>query len=135
VLYADIEAAFDNLAHSAVLERMRARIKGKRVLALVKAFLKAGILTETGNREDTFTGHAIARMYDRRHRGLAAKAGRRMVRLRQLRRLRDAARQWQERHPDAGGIPGCPVAMARMVAELTGNGRPRVQLSAPGARR
>ena len=35
---------------------MRARIKDKRVLALVKAFLKAGVLTETGNQEDTHTG-------------------------------------------------------------------------------
>ena len=35
---------------------MRARIKDKRVLALVKAFLKAGVLTETGDREDTHTG-------------------------------------------------------------------------------
>jgi len=56
VLDADIEAAFDNLAHSAVMARVRARVKDKRVLALVKAFLKAGILTETGNREDTWTG-------------------------------------------------------------------------------
>ncbi len=38
------------------LERIRARIKDKRVLALVKAFLKAGVLTETGDREDTYTG-------------------------------------------------------------------------------
>src|SRR6185437_10781699 len=43
---ADVEAAFDNLAHSALLGRVRARIKDKRVLALVKAFLKAGVLTE-----------------------------------------------------------------------------------------
>ena len=56
VLDADIEAAFDNLSHSAVMDRVRARVKDKRVLALVKAFLKAGILTETGNREDTWTG-------------------------------------------------------------------------------
>jgi RNA-directed DNA polymerase len=58
VLDADIEAAFDNLSHSAALERIRARVKDKRVLALVKAFLKAGILTETGDREDTYTGTA-----------------------------------------------------------------------------
>jgi RNA-directed DNA polymerase len=56
VLDADIEAAFDNLSHSALLERVRARVKDKRVLALVKAFLKAGVLTELGNREDTWTG-------------------------------------------------------------------------------
>jgi RNA-directed DNA polymerase len=56
VLDADIEAAFDNLSHSALLERMRARVKDKRVLALVKAFLKAGVLTEAGGREDTYAG-------------------------------------------------------------------------------
>ena len=56
VLEADIEAGFDEISHSAVLERVRARVKDKRVLALVKAFLKAGILTEAGDREDTYTG-------------------------------------------------------------------------------
>jgi len=56
VLDADIEAAFDNLSHCAVMARVRARVKDKRVLALVKAFVKAGILTETGDREDTHTG-------------------------------------------------------------------------------
>src|SRR5436305_15233042 len=58
VLDADIEAAFDNLSHSAALEPIRARVKDKRVLALVKAFLKAGVLTESGDREDTWTGTA-----------------------------------------------------------------------------
>jgi RNA-directed DNA polymerase len=56
VLDADIEAAFDNVSHSAVLERVRARAKDKRVLALVKAFLKAGVLTELGEHRDTLTG-------------------------------------------------------------------------------
>jgi RNA-directed DNA polymerase len=56
VLDADIEAAFDNLSHSAVMDRVRARVKDKRVLALVKAFLKAGVLTEAGGHRDTLTG-------------------------------------------------------------------------------
>jgi len=56
VLDADIEAAFDNLSHAAVMDRVRARVKDKRVLALVKAFLKAGILTEPGDYQDTHTG-------------------------------------------------------------------------------
>jgi RNA-directed DNA polymerase len=56
VLDADIEAAFDNVSHSAVMERVRARIKDKRVLALVKAFLKAGVITELGEHQDTWTG-------------------------------------------------------------------------------
>jgi RNA-directed DNA polymerase len=56
VLDADIEAAFDNLSHSALLERVRARVKDKRVLALVKAFLTSGVLTEFGEHRDTLTG-------------------------------------------------------------------------------
>jgi RNA-directed DNA polymerase len=56
VLDADIEAAFDNCSHSAVMGRVRAKVKDKRVLALVKAFLKAGIMTETGEYQDTWTG-------------------------------------------------------------------------------
>jgi RNA-directed DNA polymerase len=56
VLDADIEAAFDNVSHPLVMERIRARVKDKRVLALVKAFLRAGVLTELGGHQDTFTG-------------------------------------------------------------------------------
>ena len=56
VLDADVEAAFDNLSHSFVMERVRARVKDKRVLALVKAFLKAGVLTELGGHRETHTG-------------------------------------------------------------------------------
>jgi RNA-directed DNA polymerase len=42
VLDADIEAAFDNCSHPFVMDRVRVRVKDKRVLALVKAFLKSG---------------------------------------------------------------------------------------------
>ena len=56
VLDADIEACFDSIDHAALMDRIRHRVKDKRVLALVKAFLKAGILTELGSREDTHTG-------------------------------------------------------------------------------
>src|SRR6478752_2785429 len=56
VLDADIEACFDSISHSALLDRVRLRVKDKRVLGLVKAFLKAGVLTEFGDREDTHTG-------------------------------------------------------------------------------
>jgi RNA-directed DNA polymerase len=56
VLDADIEACFDRIDHPALLDRMRLRVKDKRVLRLVKAFLKAGILTELGDYEDTRTG-------------------------------------------------------------------------------
>ena len=48
VLEGDIKACFDEISHPALMDRVRARIADKRVLALVKAFLKAGILTEDG---------------------------------------------------------------------------------------
>jgi RNA-directed DNA polymerase len=51
-----VPASFDEIDHTALMDRIRARIKDKRVLALVKAFLKAGILTELGEHQDTHTG-------------------------------------------------------------------------------
>jgi RNA-directed DNA polymerase len=56
VLDADIEACFDSIDHVALMDRVRGRVKDKRVLSLVKAFLKAGILTELGDYQDTGTG-------------------------------------------------------------------------------
>ncbi|MEV6318970.1 group II intron reverse transcriptase/maturase [Streptomyces sp. NPDC051776] len=56
VLDADIEACFDSIDHTALMDRVRDRVKDRRVLQLVKAFLKAGVLTEDNNREDTLTG-------------------------------------------------------------------------------
>ena len=56
MLDADIEACFDNIDHTALMDRVRRRVKDKRVLALVKAFLKAGLLTELGEQQDTATG-------------------------------------------------------------------------------
>lgn len=56
IVEADIEACFDELSHTAILGRVRQRIADKRVLALIKAFLKAGILTEQGSLDQTLTG-------------------------------------------------------------------------------
>jgi RNA-directed DNA polymerase len=56
VLEADIQACFDEIGHTPLTERIRRRIKDKRVLSLVKAFLKAGVMTTTGDREETLTG-------------------------------------------------------------------------------
>lgn len=56
VLEGDIEACFDNIDHTALMDRVRRRIGDKRVLGLVKAFLKAGILTVTGDETDTIAG-------------------------------------------------------------------------------
>jgi len=56
VLEADIEACFDSLDHTALTGRVRARVADRRVLRLVKAFLKAGIMNERGDLEETRTG-------------------------------------------------------------------------------
>jgi RNA-directed DNA polymerase len=56
VLEADIEACFDSIDHTALLDRVRRRVGDKRVLALVKAFCKAGILTVNGAEVGTVTG-------------------------------------------------------------------------------
>jgi RNA-directed DNA polymerase len=56
VLEGDITACFDEISHTALMDRVRARIADKRVLALVKAFLKAGILTERDTAQDSITG-------------------------------------------------------------------------------
>ena len=56
VVEGDITACFDEIDHAALLGRLRRRVGDKRVLALVKAFLKAGILTQDGAVKDTITG-------------------------------------------------------------------------------
>ena len=56
VVEGDIKACFDEISHPALMDRVRDRVGDKRVLALVKAFLKAGILTEDGTLSDTDAG-------------------------------------------------------------------------------
>jgi RNA-directed DNA polymerase len=56
VVEGDIKACFDEISHSALLDRVRKRIGDKRVLALVKAFLKAGILGEDRALRETTAG-------------------------------------------------------------------------------
>ena len=56
VLDADIEACFDSDRPLGPDGPGAVRVKDKRVLRLVKAFLKAGVLTELGEVEDTETG-------------------------------------------------------------------------------
>jgi RNA-directed DNA polymerase len=46
IVEGDIKACFDEISHTALMNRVRDRVGDKRVLALVKAFLKAGILDE-----------------------------------------------------------------------------------------
>jgi RNA-directed DNA polymerase len=56
VFEADITACFDEIDHVALMDRVRHRIADKRVLGWVKAFLRAGILTEEGQDRETITG-------------------------------------------------------------------------------
>jgi RNA-directed DNA polymerase len=56
VVEGDIKACFDEIDHTALIGRVRRRVGDNRVMALVKAFLKAGILTEERLLEDTTAG-------------------------------------------------------------------------------
>ncbi|MGH3996327.1 MAG: reverse transcriptase domain-containing protein, partial [Pseudonocardiaceae bacterium] len=56
VVEGDIKACFDEISHPALMDRVRMRVGDKRVLALVKAFLKAGILGEDRVLRATDTG-------------------------------------------------------------------------------
>lgn len=56
VLEGDIEACFDEIDHTALMGRVRQRVGDKRVLRLIKAFLKPGILSEDQVTRDTRAG-------------------------------------------------------------------------------
>jgi RNA-directed DNA polymerase len=56
VFEADIKACFDEIDHAALMGRVRERVGDQRVLGWVKAFLRAGILTEQGLNRETITG-------------------------------------------------------------------------------
>jgi RNA-directed DNA polymerase len=56
IVEGDITACFDEISHPALMDRLRGRIADKRVLALVKAFLRAGILGQDGTLRDSNTG-------------------------------------------------------------------------------
>lgn len=56
IVETDVEACFDRLPHCLIGDEVRRRIADKRLLLLVRAFLKAGVMTETGRFERTVTG-------------------------------------------------------------------------------
>jgi RNA-directed DNA polymerase len=56
VVEGDIAACFDEISHPALMDRVRARVADRRVLGLVKAFLKSGILGEDRLLRDTTAG-------------------------------------------------------------------------------
>lgn len=55
VFEADTKACFDEIDHTALMERVRRRVGDKRVLGWVKAFLRAEVLTEDGLNRETIT--------------------------------------------------------------------------------
>jgi RNA-directed DNA polymerase len=56
IVETDIEACFDQLPHRLIGDEVGRRIADKRVLWLVRSFLKAGVMTETGRQQRTITG-------------------------------------------------------------------------------
>src|SRR5215813_3848249 len=56
IVEGDITACSGEISHPALMGRLRKRIADKRVLALGKAFLKAGILGQDGTLRDSNTG-------------------------------------------------------------------------------
>lgn len=56
IVEGDIKACFDEISHAALMDRVRARVGDKRVLVLVKTFLKSGILGEDRAFRETSAG-------------------------------------------------------------------------------
>ena len=56
VVDGDIKACFDEIDHTALMRRVRRRVEDKRTLRLIKAFFKAGLLSEDGQGRETITG-------------------------------------------------------------------------------
>ena len=56
VIEADIEACFDEIDHRALMFEVERRIGDRRVLHLIRAFLKAEVMTEAGRLERRLTG-------------------------------------------------------------------------------
>jgi RNA-directed DNA polymerase len=58
VIEADIEACFDRISHCQLLGEVRRRVGDKRVLTLVRAFLKAGVMRATTPGGESCAGFA-----------------------------------------------------------------------------
>jgi RNA-directed DNA polymerase len=56
VIEGDVEACFDRIEHASLMARIRQRVGDRRVLSLLKAFLRAGVLTELGTTEYSGVG-------------------------------------------------------------------------------
>ena len=75
IVEGDIKACFDEISHPALMDRVRQRVGDKRILALVKAFLKAGILTEDGTLADTSAGSPQGGLCSAEHNDPYAQCG------------------------------------------------------------
>ena len=60
VVEGDIEACFDRIDHGSLMARIRKRVGDHQVLTLVKATLKAGVLTEAGTTARMIWDHPRA---------------------------------------------------------------------------
>lgn len=56
VVEGDIKACFDNVHHGVLMTLLRQRIADRKVLSLLKAFLGAGVMKQTGRLAATLTG-------------------------------------------------------------------------------
>jgi RNA-directed DNA polymerase len=56
VIEGDITACFDNVDHQVLMGLMSERVKDRKVLRLVSAFLRAGVVEEHGRFAETLTG-------------------------------------------------------------------------------
>ena len=56
VVEGDIKACFENVRHGVLMRQIRRRIGDRKVLALLRAFLGAGVMKETGRLAATLTG-------------------------------------------------------------------------------
>jgi len=56
VVEGDIKACFDNVHHGTLMAQIRMRVSDRKVLALIRAFLGAGVLKETGRLVASLTG-------------------------------------------------------------------------------
>jgi RNA-directed DNA polymerase len=56
VVEGDIKACFDNVRHGILMGQLRRRISDRRMLALLRAFLGAGVIKESGRLAATLTG-------------------------------------------------------------------------------
>lgn len=56
VIEGDIKACFDHVDHGILVNKLRERVTDKRVIGLVKLFLKSGVITELEEYRSTLTG-------------------------------------------------------------------------------